>query len=81
MKHLSALLRILNEVNEMYIYEYVEVGLSNFLSTNAHRSIINDYASKGWRYVGSVPNRTGGYGQLKSNDLVFERYVEESSTS
>ncbi len=47
MKHLSALLRILNEVNEMYIYEYVEVGLSNFLSTNSHRLLMITHQKAG----------------------------------
>lgn len=65
----------------MYIYEYIEVKMSGILATASHREVIDEYSQKGWRFVGAIPNRTGSYGQLKSNDLVFERYIESSSES
>ena len=38
-------------------YEYVSVHIGKLFgaASEEHREIINDYAAKGWRYVGFIP--------------------------
>lgn len=55
-------------------YEYVSinsdlVGLSGF---EGYREIIDDYASRGYRFVGYVPTTVTMHGKLVEIDLVFE---------
>ncbi len=38
-----------------------------------HREIIDEYAAKGWRYVGYLPTMFSGEGGTKEVDLIFER--------
>lgn len=61
----------------MYQYEYVPVETGGgFFIDNAdcsHRSIIDQHAQNGWRFVGFVPTRFSSYGGIKELDLVFER--------
>ena len=56
-------------------YEYVSVHTGKFLGAKSekHREIIDEYAAKGWRYVGFVPTIMTDYGKIKDMDLVFER--------
>ena len=37
-----------------------------------HRKIIDDYAKKGYRYVGYIPTVMTDYGKIKDMDLIFE---------
>jgi len=37
-----------------------------------HRQIIDDYASRGYRYVGYIPTVITDYGKIKDIDLIFE---------
>lgn len=37
-----------------------------------HRQIIDEYAEKGYSYLGYIPVEMTGYGQIISMDLVFE---------
>ena len=55
-------------------YEYVNVSISKFLISKSekHRKIIDDYAAKGYRFVGYIPTEITGHGQILSIDLVFE---------
>jgi len=60
----------------MMQYEYVTVkikkaGLWSYRYTQ-HRELIDEYAKKGYRYVGFVPTNLVGYGQMAEMDLVFE---------
>ena len=59
-------------------YEYVSVHIGKLFGTASkeHLEIINDYAAKGWRYVGFIPTNMNDYGKLKDMDLVFEKDEE-----
>lgn len=63
-----------------YRYEYVRIDTGLFFlvpsEDNQHREIIDEYASKGWRYVGFVPAMQSGEGRIRQYDLVFEQEVE-----
>jgi len=58
-------------------YEYVTVHMNRFIGSKSeeHRSIIDQYAQKGYRYVGFIPVTMNDYGKYKDIDLVFERDV------
>ena len=57
-------------------YEYVSIKLKNNVVKDAtqilHRSIIDDYALRGFRYCGYVPTRLGQSGKVIEMDLIFE---------
>lgn len=55
-------------------YEYVSVNINKFVGAKSeeHRRIIDEYAAKGFRYVGFVPTNISDYGKIKEMDLVFE---------
>ena len=61
----------------MYRYEYVtyRTGGGFWMDNSAceHREIIEEYAAKGWRYVGYLPTMFSGEGGTKEVDLIFER--------
>ncbi len=63
----------------MYQYEYVSV--EGRLMKNpyffGYQDIINEYAEKGWRYVGYMPTGQNGHGKVYQIDLIFERKIEE----
>ena len=56
-------------------YEYVTVHIGKFCGAKSeeHRQSIDDYARRGYRYVGFTPTLMNDYGKLKEMDLVFER--------
>ena len=56
-------------------YEYVNVKNAGFFSAKSyeHRQIIDEYAKKGFRYVGFVPTTIESYGRITSYDLIFEK--------
>ena len=58
-------------------YEYVNVKIGKFIGAKSeeHRQIIDEYASKGYRYVGYIPTDISDYGKIKDMDLVFEMDV------
>ncbi len=55
-------------------YEYVNVKINRFVGAKSeeHRQIIDEYAAKGYRYVGFIPTNISDYGKIKEMDLVFE---------
>lgn len=66
----------------MYKYEYEKVDCSlrgyGLLSGNVYviddyKSIINDRALNGWKYVGFVPTRQRGTGHIEEIELIFEK--------
>jgi len=63
----------------MYEYKYVhlQTGGAYFRDNQfaAHRSIIDEAASEGWRYVGFIPKEFTSQGGIYSIDLIFERPV------
>lgn len=58
-------------------YEYVQVHINKFVGAKSeeHRQIINDYAARGYRYVGYIPTIISDYGKIKDMDLIFEKDV------
>lgn len=42
----------------------------------SYRDVVNEMASKGWRFVSEVPVSQNGQGKILSLDLVFEREDE-----
>ena len=60
-------------------YEYYHLNTSGgglfSNKTSGHREIINDYASKGWRYVGWFPTNSSNIieGLIEEVDLIFEK--------
>ena len=63
----------------MYKYLYVESKAGGLLSEDNHREIIDKYAAEGWRFVAAIPKKSGSYGQITANDLVFEK-CEQAKT-
>ena len=59
-------------------YEYVNVNIQKFIGSRSeeHRQIIDEYASKGYKYVGYIPTEIRDYGTIRSMDLVFEIELE-----
>ena len=55
-------------------YEYVNDRINKFIGSlsQEHRQIIDEYAAKGYRYVGFIPTNISDYGKIKEMDLVFE---------
>lgn len=58
-------------------YEYVELKIGKFIGAKSeeHRQIIDEYAAKGYRYVGYIPTAIRDHGTIKTIDLVFEKDV------
>lgn len=56
-------------------YDYVNVHIGKFVGakSEAHREIIDEYAAKGYRYVGDIPTNISDYGKIKDMDLIFEK--------
>lgn len=63
-------------VSDLYRYIYVEAKVGGMISKEEHRELIDKYSFEGWRFVTAIPKCSGGYGQLKEVDLVFEKYEE-----
>ncbi len=55
-----------------YVYVAVHVGKFVGAKSEEHREIIDEYAAKGYRYVGFIPTNMSDYGKIKDMDLVFE---------
>ncbi|MEA4816882.1 MAG: DUF4177 domain-containing protein [Lachnospiraceae bacterium] len=55
-------------------YEYVTVKTGRFIGAKCmeHKEIIDEYALKGFRYVGFIPTIMNDYGKIKELDLIFE---------
>lgn len=63
-----------------YTYEYVRVSMPGLLSDGIledHRTVIDDYAQKGWRYNGYIPTSKNSHGKTLLIDLIFEKEIEE----
>ncbi len=55
-------------------YEYVSVSVKKFIGARSeqHRKIIDDYAKKGYKYIGYIPKEMNDWGKLMEIDLIFE---------
>ena len=58
-------------------YEYVSLHVNRFIGAKSeeHRQIIDDYARRGYRYVGYIPTIITDYGKIKDLDRIFEKDV------
>lgn len=54
-------------------YEYVRIKSDKFVGARfeEHRRIIDEYAAKGYIYVGYVPVKLNDYGKITQIDLIF----------
>ena len=62
-------------------YEYVHLDITLFFGGSAvegHKTIIDEHARKGYRYVGYIPTRIDAYGRIEELDLIFEADAEDS---
>lgn len=55
-------------------YEYVNLKIGRMFSSKSkeHRSVIDEYAAKGYRYVGYIPTLSDATGKIDRIDLIFE---------
>ncbi len=55
-------------------YQYVQVHMNKFIGSELenHRKIIDEFAKRGYRYVGFIPTSLTEYGKIKDIDLIFE---------
>lgn len=55
-------------------YEYVSINIDGFLGAGSqeHRQIIDEYAAKGYKYVGYIPTDITPHGKIVEMDLIFE---------
>ena len=53
-------------------YEYVSIHVGKLVGAKSeeHRKIIDEYAKKGYRYVGYIPTVMSDYGKIKDMDLM-----------
>lgn len=60
-------------------YEYVRLHIGKFIGAKSedHRVIIDEYAAKGFRYVGYIPTDITDYGKPRELDLIFEIDLDE----
>ncbi|MFI3168123.1 MAG: DUF4177 domain-containing protein [Bacillota bacterium] len=59
-------------------YEYVKLNGNQMFGAKfeEHRAVIDEYAQKGFSFVGYIPTQIGGKGDIFEMDLVFEIDVE-----
>ncbi len=62
-------------------YEYVTLHVSGMCGLfgsklETHRTTIDQYAARGYRYVGYFPVKIGSYGYPTDIDLIFEQDTE-----
>ena len=58
------------------MYTFVKVEYENHKATSSvlkgHQEILNEYAKKGYRYIGYLPTKMGPSGKVLEIELVFE---------
>lgn len=59
-------------------YEYVRVKIGGFINSKCaeHRGIIDEYAAKGYWFIGYIPTEIEPYGRFMGIDLIFEMEIE-----
>ena len=59
-------------------YEYVRMHSNKWIGAKFEesRQVIDEYAAKGFRYVGFLPVIINDYGKFRDIDLIFEKDVE-----
>lgn len=70
------------EYSKMYKYEYEKVSCNfggmgmfngNIYKIGDYKSIIDERAKNGWRYVGFIPTKQRGTGHTQEIELIFEK--------
>ncbi len=58
-------------------YEYINIKVGKILGSKSeeHRNIIDEYALKGYCYVGFIPTDMTTHGKIQAMDLIFEKEV------
>lgn len=58
----------------MVKYEYVNIKSDKIIGSlfTEHRAFIDDYAKRGYKYIGFIPTNINDYGKFKGIDLIFE---------
>lgn len=58
-------------------YKYEQIHINKLIGAKSedHRNIIDEYAKKGYRYVGFIPTSMTDYGKIKDIDLIFEKDI------
>jgi len=59
-------------------YEYVELHIAKFIGgsvSTEHRKIIDEYAKKGYGYIGYIPAKIDDRGRITDIDLIFEKEI------
>lgn len=68
----------------MYKYEYETIscefggwsfGAGNVYNIEDYRSVIDERAAKGWRFVACIPTKQRGTGHTQEMDLIFEKEI------
>lgn len=60
-----------------YKYEHIKIGGTlgvgvGFIDNFQHRDVIDDYAKKGYKYVGYFPTNITSGGIITQVDMIFE---------
>lgn len=63
---------------KQYSYMQVHIGRMDGSKSAEIRQAIDDYAAKGYRYIGFIPVRENDRGRTTDMDLVFEKDAENS---
>ena len=53
-----------------YTYVNIHIGMFVGAKSEEHRAMIDQYAAKGYRYVGYIPTKISDYGKIKDMDLI-----------
>ena len=73
-----AILIVLGAILVLGINVYVKASTKNQIivySIENYKTIINERARKGWRYVGYIPTKQRGTGHIQELELIFEKSV------
>ncbi len=66
----------------MYEYKFVRIGIKGRLLRKPeqdYRSIIEEYAKNGWRFVQVFAPPIGGYGVALYFELIFEKQLDKQT--
>jgi len=63
----------------MVRYEYIKINSEAIMSSKftQHRNIIDEFAKKGYKYIGFIPIKQYGHGMIREIDLIFEIEIKE----
>ena len=59
--------------NASFGFSYTNFAKLRVYCIEEYRSVIDERALKGWRYVGYIPVKQRGSGHIQEMDLIFEK--------